>query len=92
MHDAASVGVVQRAGQVADDPGRAPEIDRSVLDDLIQTAAFDVGHHEIMMVAVAPHLIDRHDPRVAEPGHRPGFADEVIEALRALDRSRGKDL
>jgi hypothetical protein len=73
-------GLVRRgqAGQHALDdverlPGGEPP---SLVQELAERTAGHVLHREIQVAAVGPLVVDGHDVRVRQLGHRPGLADE----------------
>ena len=76
MDQAGVVGMGQSLGGLADVLGGHGGLQRAVpLDHLLQVAALDVLHHQVMDI---PHVIDvvgPHDIAVVQGGGRLGLAD-----------------
>jgi hypothetical protein len=74
------VGVLQRLGELGDDPGGPGEGDRLAGHPLGQALALDQGHRDVGAIGLAAGLIDGHDPRVAEPREDPRLGQEPVDA------------
>ena len=54
-----------------------------------QGQAVDEFHEEVIEIILLPEIVDRHNVRMAEHGHRPGFAGKTFgEGRVAGDRGR----
>ena len=95
MNDAGGVGRREAVGHLKQDGERAVNghmaaVRRVLFDDLLEVAALDVLHGEVIGVAVGPERIDLHDVLVANAGERGCLAAKP--RLRAgLARMDGRD-
>ena len=95
VHQPGRVGRLQCLAHRGRDRGGLTGRNRTELvEEIPQGAARGQFHHDVRRPAVDPAVEDRHDPRMAQPGHVPGLPLEpgqesrVRRVLRAehLDR------
>ena len=69
VHEPRPVGGVERLGHLGGQAGGLPRVDRRrVVDALAQRAPGHQLHHDRLGAGFRAGVVDRHDPRVGEPG------------------------
>ena len=93
MDQAGLVGMLQPVGRLADIVGGDEIIHGAVvLDHLLQIAALDVLHHQVMDVAVVVDVVGPDDIAVIQGGGGLGLAMEAGQIGRVFDAMLGQDL
>ena len=83
------MGGVERRGDLADDPERAPERQPPLLpDQRLQVGAVHEGHRDIEQAVLLAGVVDRDDVRVVERGGKPGLAQEAVAEVGLADPGR----
>lgn len=83
MEHAALVRVVDGPGDLADEARGAPGFQGVSVREARQAGAFDQPHAVVRLVEMFPHLINRHDVRVVQPGGGFGLELESLRGTRA---------
>ena len=81
MHDAGVVGVLDRSGELLDQPGRLARRLRDAGEELLEAAALDQLQRQIRQPLVLAHIVDADDSRVRQPGHRRRLDAETPQLL-----------
>ena len=85
MDDAVTVGEAGRLEDLDRDVDRPQLIDRSLLpDQLLERAAREVLHRDVVRVVVLAAVVDADDVRVLEAGGGLGLAPEALDEARVL--------
>jgi hypothetical protein len=79
---ALAVGMVEGVGDLRDDLGGLAEIEAPAGLRLRQRGALDAGADDVRHGLGVPHLVDRHDTGVAQPGRVPRLMDEPVHVGR----------
>jgi hypothetical protein len=77
VDDALLVRRLHRPGQRLDQPGRRPRRQRRAAQLAVEAAALDQLQREVGQPLVLADLVDLHDVRVLQAGHRLGLAAEA---------------
>ena len=81
------VGVGQGLGQVADNLGRLTEVEPARRRWPSQRLARDKGRGDVIVVAGLAGLVDGDDVRMVQLARRPGFAQEALDLLGAVQQA-----
>jgi hypothetical protein len=86
MDQTSGVGIMQGVGDGGDQFRRIPEARSSLCDPDRQIVPLDeFGYDEAEPILRAPHVMDRHDVRVVQPGEDAGFGEERLQIPRISD-------
>ncbi len=92
MHDPASVGELQRFGDLAEQRQRRVQIERASTQPLLERRAVDQLHDQEAHPVGFLKIVDRGNPGVVERGERLGLAFEPRQARRVRGELPGQDL
>jgi len=92
MEDAALVGELDGLGDALYITGGAARREWAVGDDFTQVLAFDVIHHQVMLVQVNADFVNGNDARVLEAAGGSRFDTKTLDRLRAGQRTEQEKL
>ncbi len=92
VNDSQAVGVGQGLGQVAHRLGRLGEVDVAAVHGPRQGAPLDEGGGDEVVRPVVAGIVNRDNVRVAQPGCRPGLAQEALDLAVAFRLVALRDL
>ena len=82
VDDPTAVGEVQGVGDLCHDVSDVGECQRVLSQRIGEIAALDPAHDDVGLLGVPPVVVQRHDVRVREAGHRRGLSREPPDEVR----------